>query len=79
MSIENELNDIKEKIEKIKTRKIELGSSIKILDKDKTQLLDECKNLGVDPKKLADEILKLEAELNKETLSLKTQLDAIDV
>ena len=79
MNIENELSDIKDKMERIKTKKIELGSSLKVLDKEKTQLLDECTKLGVDPKKLGDEISLLEATLQKEVSDLKQQLDDIDV
>ena len=79
MNIENELSDIKEKMETIKTKKIELGSSLKVLEKEKAQLLDECTKLGVDPKKLGDEIVLLEATLQKEVSELKQQMDGIDV
>ncbi len=79
MRIENDLSDIKEKLESIKTKKIELSSYLKVLDKEKTRLLDECKKLGVDPKKLADEIILLEATLQKDVSDLKQRLDTIDV
>ena len=79
MSLEQDLNLIKEKIESMKTKKIELRSTLKMLDKEKVQLLDECLKLGVDPKKLADEILVLEAKLQKDVSSLKAKLDEVDV
>ena len=79
MSLEQDLNLIKEKIELMKTKKIELGSTLKMLDKEKAQLLDECSKLGVDPKKLADEINVLEAKLQKDVSSLKAKLDEVDV
>ena len=79
MSLEQDLSFIKERIELMKTKKIESESTLNLLDKEKAQLLSECLKLGVDPKKLADEIIVLEAKLQKDVSSLKAKLDEIDV
>lgn len=79
MSDLSRLNGLKQELDKLRRRKIEIQSDLKSLDKEKTDLVTECKGFDIDPKELDNEILKQEDTLRTKLEEVKQGLENLNV
>ncbi len=74
MSLDQQINQLKEKLDELKTKKIQNETKLKSLEDEKQQLLQECTKLNTDPKKITEVIANqervVEAEMNKLQIEL---------
>ncbi len=76
MSVEQEILDLKKKLDDINTKRIQTSTRLAALEEEKNKLLEECRLLGVkDPKKIEEEIKAQEALIASELASLKAELE----
>lgn len=76
MTVDQEILDLKRKLEDINTKRIQTATKLSALEEEKARLLEECKTLGVqDPKKIDEEIKAQELLLHNELTEIKAQLD----
>lgn len=79
MSIDDEIAKIKRELDSINVKKIQNASLLQRLESEKNTLLAECQALGVDPKKIEEEVNRQETLLAAEINDIKTQLDSVRV
>ena len=76
MSVDQEIAELKKKLEDINTKRIQTSTKLAALEEEKIRLLEECKALGVvDPKKIDEEIKAQEIALTVELNSIKEELE----
>lgn len=78
MSIDDDILRLKRELESIQIRKIEVATKLQALETEKTQLLEECKALGVDPKGIEAAIQQQEDALAQEVVTIKAQLEKLN-
>lgn len=64
MNYENQLNDLRESLEKAKSLKYRAEARLEQLNKQEEEIIKELKDLGVKPEELDNEINKLTNEIN---------------
>ena len=74
MKLDQQINQLKEKLDELKTRKIQNETKLKSLEDEKQQLLQECETLNTDPKKIADVIANQERVVEAEMSKLQLEL-----
>lgn len=74
--IEEQMQKIKQRLEQAKSDRIRAEARMDQLKQEEQQLLKECEKLGVQPEQLADEIARLENELNEEMAKIWEMLPA---
>lgn len=79
MSIDDEITNIKRELDSINVKKIQNATVLQRLENEKNTLLEECQALGVDPKKIEEEVSRQEALLTAEIKDIQTQLESIHV
>ena len=77
MTLEKELEGLKTKLKKLQDEKVSLSYKLEVLEKRKSELLEECKGFGVDPKKIDEAVDTLEKELSDAIKAIKEKVDAI--
>lgn len=76
MSVDQDIADLKKKLDDINTKRIQTATKLAALEEEKGKLLEECKTLGVvDPKKIDEEIKAQEAAIAKELEAIKQELE----
>lgn len=76
MTVEQEIVDLKRKLEEINTKRIQTTTKLAALEEEKNKLLEECKLLGVkDPKKIDEEIREQESKIAVEVEAIKRELE----
>ncbi|MBZ2173814.1 hypothetical protein K8M07_00925 [Schnuerera sp. xch1] len=65
MNYEKELNTLREDLEKAKSLKYRAEARLEQLNKQQQEIVDELKDLGVNPEELEGEINKLKEEINE--------------
>lgn len=76
MSVDQEIQDLKRKLEENNTKRIQTATKLSALEDEKNRLLEECKTLGVvDPKKIDEEILAQEQAIANELATIKAKLE----
>lgn len=76
MSVDQDIADLKKKLDEINTKRIQTSTKLTALDEEKVKLLADCKTLGVvDPKKIDEEIKAQEAAIAQELESIKKELE----
>jgi hypothetical protein len=79
MSAEQELVEIKKKLDDIKTKQIESATRLKNLEEDKKKLLNECTELGVDPKGIDEALKAKQKEIDTLITEVKNGLEQFNV
>lgn len=75
MSVDQEIQELKRKLEENNTKRIQTATKLSALEEEKVRLLDECKVLGVvDPKKIDEEIAAQEQAIANELAAIKESL-----
>jgi len=74
MNLDQQIVDLKQKLEDLKTRKIQNETKLKSLEEEKQQLLQECKALNTDPQHICTVIEDQEKIISEEIIKLQFQL-----
>ena len=74
MNLDQQIQQLKQKLDELKTRKIQNETKLKSLEDEKQQLLKECEKLNTDPKKIADVIVEQERVVQAEMTKLQLEL-----
>ena len=77
MNLEQQLLDLKAKGEKLNSLKIETQVKLQNLEQEKQELLEECKELGIDPASIEQALRDEETYLQKEISELATKINGI--
>ncbi len=74
MNLDQQIVDLKQKLEDLKTRKIQNETKLKSLEEEKQCLLQECTALNTDPQQIAAVITEQERIISEEITKLQFEL-----
>lgn len=74
MSLDQQIQELKQKLDELKTRKIQNETKLKSLEEEKNQLLKECQKLNTDPKRIAEIIQEQEQVVDGELKKIQLEL-----
>jgi chromosome segregation ATPase len=74
LQIEERIKVIKNKIDRAKNERIRAITKLEGLEKEEKEILEQLKELGVEPEQLADEIARLEKEIAEELSNIEQLL-----
>jgi len=74
MGLDQQIQELKRKLDDLKTRKIQNETRLKSLEEEKQHLLKECEKLNTNPKKIADVIIEQERIVEAEMTKLQLEL-----
>lgn len=74
MTLDEQILKIKQQVDEIKTKKIQITTHLKTLEEEKDELLKECQLLNIDPQKIDSTIKQYEEIINKELSEIEHEL-----
>lgn len=77
MSIDQQLVDLKSKSDKLNTLKIENATRLQALEQEKEKLVNEAKELGIDPAKIEEVLKQEEAAIQAEVATLELGINKV--
>jgi hypothetical protein len=77
MNLEQQLLDLKSKGEQLGRLKVENSTKLSMLEHEKTKLLEECNQLGLQSDKIEETLANEEATLQLEMTELETKINGI--